>query len=134
MSLKSKRSRLRKDSIYRSGLEASFAAIAPKRKFKYEPFDVPYIMHRKYKPDFVHARTGTLLELKGFFRTGDTMKYKAIRDCIAPYRELIFVLSDPNKKLRKGAKMTMGQWCDKEGFKHYTLNDFDKLMQYVDSK
>ena len=47
MSLKSKRSRLRKDSIYRSGLEASFAAIAPKRKFKYEPFNVPYVMHRK---------------------------------------------------------------------------------------
>ena len=134
MSLKSKRSRLRKDSIYRAGLEASFAAIAPKRKFKYEPFDVHYIMHRKYKPDFVHARPGTLLELKGFFRTGDTMKYKAIRDCIAPYRELIFVLSDPNKKLRKGDKMTMGQWFDKEGFKHYTLNDFDKLLQYVDSK
>ena len=132
MSLKSKRSRLRKDSIYRSGLEASFAAIAPKRKFKYEPFDVPYVMHRKYKPDFVHTRTGTLLELKGFFRTGDTMKYKAIRDCID--NELIFVLSDPNKKLRKGAKMTMGQWCDKEGFKHYTLNDFDKLMDYVNSK
>jgi len=72
------------------------------------------------------------LELKGFFRTGDTMKYKAIRDCTDT--ELIFVLSDPNKKLRKGAKMTMGQWCEKEGFKHYTLTDFDKLMKYVDSQ
>ena len=127
-----KKSRLRNDSIYRSGLEASFAAIAPKRKFKYEPFDVPYTMYRKYKPDFVHTQTGILLELKGFFRAGDTMKYKAIRDCIDT--ELIFVLSDSKKKLRKRAKMTMGQSCDKEGFKHYTLNELDKLIKYVDSQ
>ena len=129
MSLKSKKY---SKSVYRSGLEKKFAKLMPKGRFLYEPYDIPYVTHRKYKPDFVHTRTGILLELKGFFRAGDTMKYKAIRDCIDT--ELIFVLSDSNKKLRKGAKMTMGQWCDKEGFKHYTLNELDKLIKYVDSQ
>ena len=56
MSLKSKRSR--KQSIYRSGLEKRFAQSAPKRRYLYEPYDVPYVMHRKYKPDFVDKKTG----------------------------------------------------------------------------
>ena len=46
---------------YRSGLEATFAKILPKRKFSYEPFDVPYTMYRKYKPDFVHKATGIMI-------------------------------------------------------------------------
>ena len=78
MSLKSKRSR--KTSIYRSGLEKKFAQAAPKRRYLYEPYDVPYVMHRKYKPDFVDKKTGDYIETKGFFRTGDTQKYTAIRD------------------------------------------------------
>ena len=35
--------------------------------FLYEPFTVPYVIHRNYKPDFVHEATGTLVECKGFF-------------------------------------------------------------------
>lgn len=45
--------------------------------------------------------------------------------------ELIFVLSDPHKKVRKGGKLTMGQWCDKEGLKHYTLDSVEELIDYV---
>ena len=76
--------------------------------------------------------TGSTNQTSYIHAQGYSWNYKAIRDCIDT--ELIFVLSDPNKKLRKGAKMTMGQWCEKEGFKHYTLTDFDKLMKYVDSQ
>mgnify|MGYP003113216270 FL=1 len=121
MSLKSKRSRNGK--LYRSGLERKFAELAPRRRYLYEPYDVPYVMHRKYKPDFVDKKTGDYIETKGFFRTGDTQKYTSIRDSIKPIK-LIFVLSDPDKKLRKGAKMTMGQWCDKEGFEFYTVDEY----------
>ena len=121
MSLKSKRSRNGK--LYRSGLERKFAELAPRRRNLYEPYDVPYVMHRKYKPDFVDKKTGDYIETKGFFRTGDTQKYTSIRDSIKPIK-LIFVLSDPDKKLRKGAKMTMGQWCDKEGFEFYTVDEY----------
>ncbi len=121
MSLKSKRSRNGK--LYRSGLERKFAELAPRRRYLYEPYDVPYVMHRTYKPDFVDKKTGDYIETKGFFRTGDTQKYTSIRDSINPIK-LIFVLSDPNKKIRKGAKMTMGQWCNKEGFEFYTVDEY----------
>jgi hypothetical protein len=95
----------------------------PKRRYLYEPYDVPYVMHRKYKPDFVDKKTGDYIETKGFFRTGDTQKYTSIRDSIKPIK-LIFVLSDPNKKVRKGSKITMGQWCHKEGFEFYTVDEY----------
>jgi hypothetical protein len=70
-----------------------------------------------------------MIECKGFFRAGDTLKYKSIRDTID--RELVFVLSDPNKKIRKGSKLTMGQWCDKEGFAYFTVNQMKELIEYV---
>lgn len=114
--------------IYRSGLEKQFAELTPRGMFKFEPFTVPYTIHRNYKPDFVFD--DYLIECKGYFRVGDTQKYTAIRDSLL-FQELIFVLSDPNKKLRKGAKMTMGQWCDKEGFKHFTLQTIDDLLNYI---
>jgi hypothetical protein len=120
MSLKSKK---HSKPVYRSGLEKKFAKLMPKGRFLYEPYDIPYVTHRKYKPDFVDKKTGDVIETKGFFRAGDTQKYTAIRDMIAPTK-LVFVLSDPNKKVRKGSKLTMGQWCSKEGFDFYTLDEY----------
>ena len=38
------------------------------------------------------------------------------------------------KKVRKGAKMTMGQWCDKEGFKHYTIDTAKEMTKYIKGK
>lgn len=114
--------------IYRSGLEKKFAELTPRGMFKFEPYTVPYTIHRNYKPDFVFD--DYLIECKGYFRVGDTQKYTSIRDSLAG-QELIFVLSDPNKKLRKGAKMTMGQWCDKENFQHFTLQTIDDLLKYI---
>ena len=117
--------------IYRSGLEKAFAEKVPKT-FQYESASMPYVMTRTYLPDFTYAtrKKTYYIECKGFFREGDTMKYKAIRDSIED-GELVFVLSDPNKKLRKGAKMTMGEWCKKEGFMHFTIDQTKELMQYV---
>ena len=114
--------------IYRSGLEKKFAELTPRGMFKFEPYTIPYTIHRNYKPDFVFG--DYLIECKGYFRVGDTQKYTAIRDSLAG-QELIFVLSDPNKKLRKGSKMTMGQWCDKEELQFFTLQTIDDLLKYV---
>lgn len=114
--------------IYRSGLEKKFAELTPRGMFKFEPYTIPYTIHRNYKPDFVFG--DYLIECKGYFRVGDTQKYTSIRDSLAG-QELIFVLSDPNKKLRKGAKMTMGQWCDKEELQFFTLQTIDDLLKYV---
>jgi hypothetical protein len=126
----SKRSRKPKDTIYRSGLESVLAHGLKGHDFEYEPYSVPYTMRRKYIPDFVKGKF--LIEAKGFFRTGDTMKYKSIRDCIDG--ELIFVLSDPYKKVRKGSKMCMGQWCEKEGFAYFTVTEIEELIKYIQEK
>ena len=118
--------------VFRSGLESALYDKLNK-EFKYEPYKLPYIISKKYLPDFVHEDKKILIEAKGYFRVGDTQKYTSIRDSIEKW-ELVFVLSDPNKKVRKGSKMTMGQWCDKEGFAHFTVKTTKELLKYVRDK
>jgi hypothetical protein len=123
MSRKSKRSR------FRSTFEQDVAKVL--QDFDYEPFTVPYTISRSYRPDFVHAASGVLVECKGFFREGDTKKYTSIRDSLPDGQELVFVLMQPNKKIRKGAKMTMAEWCDKEGILWYNIETLEELISYV---
>ncbi len=119
---------------YRSGLEERLAE-ALGTKYLYEPYAVPYIVNRKYTPDFVYASSKVLVEAKGFFRVGDTQKYKAIRDSIeASGWELVFLFSDPRKKLRKGSRMTLGQWCDKENFAYFTEATCTSMMEYIECR
>ncbi len=63
--------------------------------WNYEPYHIPYITKRKYIPDF--TKGNILVECKGYFRVGDTQKYKAIRDSLHS-QELVFVLTNANKK------------------------------------
>ena len=96
-------------SKFRSVFEEHTAEVL--EGFEYEPYTVPYTIHRNYTPDFVHVPSNTLVECKGFFREGDTKKYTSIRDSLEDYQSLVFVLMNPNKKVRKGGKITMSQWC-----------------------
>tara|TARA_B110000908_G_scaffold8724_1_gene10797 strand:- start:819 stop:1196 length:378 start_codon:yes stop_codon:yes gene_type:complete len=114
---------------FRSGLESAFNDAVSPEDFLYEPYRLPYIIRKKYIPDFIDKRTGAMIECKGFFRVGDTQKYKAIRDEID--RPLIFVFSDSRKRLRKGSKMNLGEWCDKEGLAHFTMQSIDKLKEHL---
>jgi hypothetical protein len=118
-----------KKSKFRSTFEDDVSKIL--KDFDYEPFTVPYIISRSYRPDFVHSASNTLVECKGYFRDGDTKKYTSIRDSLPKGQKLVFVLMQPNKKIRKGAKMTMSQWCDKEGILWYTLDTLQELIDYV---
>jgi hypothetical protein len=117
---------------FRSGLEKDLSEKLD-GQYKFEPYDIPYTVHKKYLPDFVHEGKAVLVECKGFFRVGDTQKYTAIRDSM-PEWELVFVLSNPNKKVRKGGKITMGEWCEKEGFQHYTIETAKELTRYIKRK
>ena len=117
---------------FRSGLEKDLSEKLD-GQYKFEPYDLSYTVHKKYLPDFVHEGKAVLVECKGFFRVGDTQKYTAIRDSM-PEWELVFVLSNPSKKVRKGGKITMGEWCDKEGFKHYTIETAKELTRYIKRK
>jgi len=112
---------------YRNKFEAAVAEKLTK-DWKYEPYGVPYIVKKKYIPDFV--RGNYLIECKGYFRVGDTQKYKAVRDSLVT-QELIFILYNEKKKVRKGAKLNMSEWCDKEGFKWFTLDTIKELKEWI---
>jgi len=123
MSRKSKKSR------FRSTFEDDVSKVL--KEFDYEPFTVPYTISRSYRPDFVDSSGLSLVECKGYFRDGDTKKYTSIRDSLPEGQELVFVLMQPNKKIRKGAKMTMSEWCDKEGILWYTIETLQELIEHV---
>ena len=118
-----------KRSKFRSTFEENVSKIL--KEFNYEPFTIPYTISRSYRPDFVDVSGLYLIECKGYFRDGDTKKYTSIRDSLPEGQELIFVLMQPNKKIRKGAKMTMAQWCDKEGILWYNIDTLQELISYV---
>jgi hypothetical protein len=119
-----KQKRSRAAAKYRSKFEETIAELLP--KWNYEKVKVPYTVHRTYNVDF--AKGDIYIEAKGFFRPGDTQKYKAIGDALkGTGKELVFLLQSPNKKVRKGAKMTMADWCEKEGFRWFTLESIHEL-------
>ncbi len=122
-------SRRSKKLKFRSNFEQTVSNLL--KDFDYEPFRVPYIVHRKYCPDFVHEPSGTLVECKGFFREGDTKKYTSIRDSLPEDQHLVFVLMDPSKKVRKGGKITMDRWCEKENIPWYSINTLEELIKDV---
>ena len=122
-------SRRSKKSTFRSTFEEDVAKIL--QEFDYEPFTIPYTISRSYRPDFVDVSGLYLIECKGYFRDGDTKKYTSIRDSLPEGQELIFVLMQPNKRIRKGAKMTMAQWCDKEKILWYNIETLQELISYV---
>lgn len=113
---------------YRSSFEEKVANALPPW-YEYEKHRYNYIVPRRYTADFVDKNDNgydTVIEVKGYFRVGDTAKYKAIRKS-NPDLRLIFIFSNPNKKIRKGAKMTMAQWAEKEGWEWYTLETIDEI-------
>ena len=122
-------SRRSQKSTFRSTFEEDVSKIL--KEFDYEPFTVPYTIERSYRPDFVHSASGVLVECKGYFRDGDTKKYTSVRDSLPEGQTLVFVLMQPNKKIRKGAKMTMAQWCDKENILWYTIETLQELIDHV---
>ena len=129
----SRRSRKSKRSNFRSGFEEDVAKQLQPFGFSYEPFQVPYIIPRKYTPDFVYEHRGRtyLIECKGYFRSGDTQKYRSIAKSLPWTSELIFVLMKPDQKVSKNTKNTMAQWCDKNSILWYTIDTLKELVDYV---
>ena len=130
MNRKSKKSRL---GDFRSEFERDVATQLQPFGFDYEPYQVPYIIERKYTPDFVYERGNKsyLIECKGYFRAGDTQKYRSVAKSIPDNQELIFVLMKPNQRVNKATKNTMAQWCEKNNIKWYCLNTLKELVDYV---
>ena len=55
------------------------------------------------------------VETKGFFMSEDGTKHLTFREQ-HPNIDIRFVFSNSKNKLRKGAKTTYGEWCDRNGF------------------
>lgn len=130
----SRRSRKSKLGNFRSEFEKDVATQLQPFGFSYEPFQVPYEIPRKYTPDFVYEDNrgrSYLIECKGYFRAGDTQKYKAISKSLPWTQELIFVLMKPNQKVSKSTKLTMAEWCDKHDILWYTIDTLKELVDYV---
>ena len=99
--------------------------------WEYEPHQIEYSVPRKYTPDFAYKNI--IVEAKGYFREGDTQKYRAIhgQTCRNGLR-LVFVLMNPNKKVRKGASLTMAGWCDKNDIPWFTMETLNELKEWAD--
>lgn len=100
---------------YRSGFERTLATQlkASKIGFKFEPYKIDYTINHTYLPDFV-LDNGIVIEAKGFFRAGDTAKYRTIKNQ-NPGLDLRFVFFDGDKKI-SGQKTTHGQWAERYNF------------------
>jgi hypothetical protein len=120
----------------RSGFEERMGTILEPAGFEYEVLQVPYKVEHKYTPDWVYdTGRGVLLlvEAKGWFRPGDRLKYKSIRESlwVSGDKELVFLLQYPYKKVQKGSKTTMYEWCDKEGIEWFCTPE--ELIDYANS-
>jgi hypothetical protein len=110
----------------RSGFEERCGAILEPAGFTYETDSIKYDVPHKYTPDFcikLDDYCHIWVESKGWFRPGDRLKYKTIANAIR-YRdsrhiEFCFLLQAPNKKVQKGAKLTMSGWCDKHDIRWF---------------
>lgn len=128
-------------SKYRSKLEERVAS-ALGRHWEYEAKDAvtSYTLSFDYLPDFyqyVDYGEGDVvkykIEVKGYFRPGDIKKYAGVIKAIQATKDevLIFVFDDPNKPVRKGAKMTMAQWAEKHEVMWFAANDIHSLKKFL---
>jgi hypothetical protein len=113
---------------YRSAFEEKVANVLPPW-YEYEAHRFNYTVKRQYVPDFTDD--DIWIEVKGFFRAGDVAKYKAIRHD-HPEKRLMFVFSNPNKKVRKGAKMSMAQWAEKNGWEWAVIDTVMDQIAFID--
>ena len=100
---------------YRSGLEKKLADELKilKIKFSYESLKIEWedLAYRTYTPDFI-LNNGIIIETKGMFTAADRRKHIQIKRQ-HPMLDIRFIFENSNRKLRKGAKSTYGQWCYK---------------------
>ena len=131
-----KKSSIRRNALrhgYRSGLEHIVTDSLKNRSCnaQYECFKIEWedLNYRKYTPDFL-LPNGIIVETKGRFTPADRMKHLAIKKQHKDL-DIRFVFSNSNSRLRKGAKTTYADWCEKHGFLYA---DKDVPQDWIDEK
>ena len=116
--------RLLNDNGFRSKLEETIWKRAKKRigrrkfpKLEYETETIPYVLVKKYKPDYVlRFRDGSIryIEVKGYLRPGDRTKMAAVKK-LNPDLDIRLVFAADNK-LNKSSNTKYSDWAKKNGF------------------
>ena len=105
---------------YRSGLEKKVADHLTflNVKYTYEKIKIEWedLAYRTYTPDFV-LDNGIIIETKGMFTAMDRRKHLSIKKQ-HPKLNIRFIFENSNRRLRKGAKSTYAQWCNRYGFEY----------------
>lgn len=85
----------------------------------YETLKLRYVIPESfhtYTPDFL-LPNGIIVETKGRFLSEDRAKQLLVR-AQYPDLDIRFVFTRSKTPIATGAKTTVGQWCDKHGFKY----------------
>jgi len=100
--------------------------------YECEKIKYTQVLNRKYTPDFtLYLKNGEEIhfETKGYWRTSDRMKHKAIKLCNKDIN-IVFVFQNPNNKISKKSKTTYADYCDKLGYKWVSEKDFN-ILDYI---
>ena len=99
---------------YRSGVEAEVEVALRQQGFspEYESEKLPYVLHKKYTPDFKIG--DVFIEVKGWWPSAERTKFLAVVTH-NPRLRIFVALQRPNTRLSKGSRTTYAQWCEKYG-------------------
>lgn len=108
----------KRQTNFRSKLEKEFGdqLRACKADHCYESCKLPYVLERKYVPDFtVRTASGKTiyLEVKGYLRPADRTKMVAVKKQ-NPGADIRFLFA--RNQLVRGTQMMYSDWCKKYGF------------------
>lgn len=109
-----KRLQSRRDREHRSQLEQDVEQALQSQGYQpqYETEKFPYVLHRKYTPDF---RVGDVyVEVKGWWPSAERAKFLSVIFS-NPDLPIFVALQRPLLTLSKQSKTTYAQWCSKHG-------------------
>jgi len=88
-----------------------------KADFKYEPTELPYVLHHNYIPDFYIPTTNIYIEAKGKLTPADRTKMLAVKKQY-PDLDIRFVfMRGANRLTSKPKSKTYLEWAESNGFK-----------------
>lgn len=112
----------------RSGFERSVAKLFKSFgiKFLYEPDTFPYVIQRKYTPDFKigKGKKAIYVETKGLFTSADRTKMKLVKEQNPELDIRMWFMRD--NYLTKRKKQTYSGWAEKNGFLCHVGDTFPK--------
>ena len=104
----------RKDKEQRSGLEDKVEDALREQGFnpEYEKESFPYVLHRKYRPDF---KIGDVhIEVKGWWPSDQRQKFLSVV-INNPDLKIFVAIQRPHQTLNKKSKTTYAQWATRYG-------------------